>query len=170
MRILVSVMLMLFVVATATVATSAQMCGMSFVKVIVYDTNAQPIKESSFELLGSVSADKFKELSAKYGDPQHSAVALPTETGVELANGPLTKLSGKDGCGNAFKQTDGTTTAKEYRNQPASKENFGICMSEGGTLGPVLAKVSAPGFETGYFLTESFVGCGHRASFTLRRR
>ena len=167
MRHLVSVMLTLFVMATATVATRAQMCGMSFVKVIVYDPNAQPIKESSFELLGSVSADKFKELSAKYGDPQHSAVALPTETGVELANGPLRKLSEKDGCGNSFKQTDVTTSAKD---QPTSKENFGICMVEGRTLGPVLAKVSAPGFETGYFLTESFVGCGHRASFTLRRR
>jgi hypothetical protein len=143
---------------------------MSFVKVIVYDTNVQPVKKASFELLGSVSADKFKELAAKYGDPQHSAVALPTETGVELAEGPLKKLRENDGCGNPFKQTDGTTKAKEYRDKPASEENFGICMFEGSTLGPVLAKVSAPGFETGYFLTMSFVGCEHRASFTLRRR
>lgn len=156
------------IVMTFAASAYGQMCGQSFVKVLVFDTKNEPVTGSSFELLGKVPAEKFKELSAEYSQPNHSAVALPTNVGVELSKSKLEPLNTSDACGNPIeKQTDGTTKMREYRTGAPSTEHYGICMSEGSSLGPVLVRISAPGFETGYAITESFYGCGRRASFTL---
>ena len=154
------------VIASTTIFTNAQICGPTTVLIGVYDSAGKPISNVTFEMLGSVPTDeKFKELSQKYGEENYRYnFELPTAEGEALAKSKLGQLSDKDKCGKPFQKMISAGPADE------KDPKFGVCMFEGGSLGEVLIKLSAPGFVTAYYLNNAFRGCGTRAGYTLYRK
>jgi hypothetical protein len=152
---------------------SAQTCGKSFAKFLVVDEKDKVIPEVTIELIGELPKSEYQKFKRAKGYKEYGGFnfKLAPSEAEEMLKLIVPIRSGTDFCGNPLKQRKDVTLVKNVdvlSGRQPSAHNFGFCAADG-YLGVNLAKLSAPGYQTEYYLGSYLRGCLDSYSFTLTR-
>lgn len=157
-----------------TFGVKAQLCGKSFAKFVVVDSESKSVSDVTIELIAELPAEVYLEFKAEeqyeeYGD---FSFKLAPQNVEQLLKRAVPLPMSTDLCGNPFKQRANSTPVKNLQDSrkghAASVTNFGFCASEGNRA-VTLLRISAPGYVTDYYVGSYLRGCIYHYSFVLTR-
>jgi hypothetical protein len=164
MRAVALAALALFPTQPAAPNPPVQACSVGFIDVTVVDSEGRSVPRATIELVAEAPAD--------YPSHPYPARELTRQEADEIIGRGRPMSWQKDRCGNPLRQVARSTRVKRLFPRGSQKEfgvtNFGYCTTE--TLATLmLMKVSAPGYQTAYYLGPHLGGCSRDLRIVLIR-
>lgn len=177
MRVIILNILLLVLLIFVTVSTQAQKCGRAFAPIAVTDANGKIVSNTTVEIIGILSDEEYmKLLSKSFSDQTYQRflnLKIPGQAVSEMIKQSQPLQFNKDFCGNPLKLRANKTRVKTPKDDVeggnGSKKNFGFCKSEV-NFDVYLLKVSAPNYNTAYYMGRILGGCDRELNFVLNER
>ena len=164
MRIVKPIFFLLILIILSALNVQAQECGGAFNIVKVLDSKSESIRGAVFEIVAQFPKDEYKDLG--YG----KVIKLSVEDAESVISRDLPMRFTEDiRCGNPLKQYVGVTKVKNKHHPYPNAKDLGFCTSEV-IFAPLLLKVSAPGYETDYYVGNYLGGCGNTYEFIVTKK
>jgi hypothetical protein len=177
MRVIISNTFLLVLVILLIGDTHAQRCGRAFARIAVADVEGKTVSNTTIEIIGTLSDKDYMELLQKsFPDKTYLrflSLEIPEQVVGEMMKQSKSLWLDKDYCGNPLKLRANKTRIKTPKDNVeggnGSKKNFGFCTSEV-NFDVYLLKVSAPGYDTAYYMGRYLGGCDAEHNLVINKR
>jgi len=177
MRVITLNIALLVLMILIPVGAQAQKCGRAFAPIVVADANGKTVSNTTFEIIGILSDEEYmKLLNKSFPDKTYQrflSLKIPEQAVSEMIKQSKPLAFNEDYCGNPLKLRANKTRVKTPKDDveggDGSKKNFGFCKSEV-NFDVYLLKVSAPDYNTAYYMGRFLGGCDRELNFVLNKR